>query len=75
MLPLSTSIVPVTETLLTVPAFVPASAPTNCEFRPFTVTSVRLRLRTMPVRSMVPNSPTLLELEGVLIVTFETVRF
>src|SRR5262249_11318639 len=44
--------------LLIVPAFVPASAPTNWEFRALTATSVRLRLRTTPVLPMLLNNPT-----------------
>jgi hypothetical protein len=50
----------VAETLLIVPAFVPASVPTNCEFTlelALTLTFVRLRLRTSPALAMVPNSP------------------
>src|SRR5262245_36653559 len=53
-----------TLTLLMVPAFWPASTPTNWPGPPalgfaLTVKSVRLRLRTVPVAPMVPNRPIL----------------
>src|SRR5215470_18677516 len=52
----------VAEMLLIEPAFVPASVPANWEFRPLTVTSARLRLRTTPVLPQVPNSPAKFEI-------------
>src|SRR5215471_202755 len=58
---------PEAETLLIVPAFVPASVPTTCEFTlEFTVTFVRLRLRTSPALAMVPNSPTFWVVDAIV---------
>src|SRR5215472_4477699 len=58
---------PEAETLLIVPAFVPANVPTTCEFTlEFTVTFVRLRLRTSPALAMVPNSPTFWVVDAIV---------
>ena len=56
----------VAETLLIVPAFVPASVPTNWEPGPLTVTSARLRLRTTPAPPMLPNSPTFSAVDAIV---------
>src|SRR5262245_33760490 len=51
---------PLAETLLIIPALMPASMPSHCEVTPefaLTMTLLKLRLRAMPPLPMVPNNP------------------